>query len=300
VTVETAKAEDVLAFIRGYWIPKHLNSCRTTAGASKTKVMAVATVKQTIQFLSTSYGMLGREGQQNPAKHKAVRAFKEGYRKMLHELGVKEKKAVVFKEKKMDELVQFLAAEIGRMEQSVTRCCALTDLAAILYLWEAWVWGKECGHLEKRQVHEESGIVLPGWSKTVQQEPSSQIEVSCKKGNWTFLAASAAVIKEAEALGQPVGDGFLFRPLSRDRRSFRQEAITAGALRARVQKALKRAGLFKGQTLHSFRRSAAHHAVDVHGFTVEKAMQKGRWKNYSAFRGYMDEVAECLKWDKQR
>jgi integrase len=196
-------------------------------------------------------------------------------------------------------LVQFVVEEIEKMAQGIMRCCALTDLAAILYLWEAWVRGKECGNLEKRQVHEADGVVLPGWSKAVQQEPSSRIEVSCEEGSWTFLSAAAAVIKEAEAIGQPVGDGFLFRPLTRDRRSFRQEAITASALRSRVQNALKRAGLFEGETLHSFCRSAAQHAVEVQGFTVAKAMQKGRWKNYSAFRGYVEEVAECLVWNKK-
>jgi integrase len=234
-------------------------------------------VKQAVQHLSKSYSMLGREGRFNPAKHEAVRAFKEGYRKMLHELGVREKKAVVFKEEKVTELVHFLIAEICKMTEGIARCCALMDVAAVLYLWEAWVREKECGSLEKRQVHEDERLVLPGWSKTVQQEPSSRIEViSPKDGKWSFLAATAALVKESEAIGQPVGDGFLFRPFSRDRRSFRQEAITASALRLRVQKALKGAGLFEGETLHSFRRSAAQHAVEVQRFTVEKAMQKGR------------------------
>lgn len=170
-----------MAFIRGYWIPKHLASCRTTVGESKTKVMAVATVKQAIQHLSSSYGMLGRDGPRSPAKHEVVRAFRDGYRKMLHELGVKEKKAVVFKEKKMTDLVNFLVDEIGDMAKGAARCCALADLAAILYLWEAWVRGKECGHLEERQVHSEDGVVLPGWSKTVQREPSSRMKSPVRK-----------------------------------------------------------------------------------------------------------------------
>jgi hypothetical protein len=76
------------------------------------------------------------------------------------------------------------------------------------------VRGKECGNLERRQVHDKEQVVLPGWSKTVQQEPSSRIEVSGEIGGWTFLAATAAVVKEAEAIGQPVlGNGYLFRPL---------------------------------------------------------------------------------------
>jgi hypothetical protein len=102
------------------------------------------------------------------------------------------------------------------------------DLAAILHLWEAWVRGKECGTLERRQVHEDEGIAMPGWSKTVQAEPSNRIELEREKGTITFLEATAMLIKEAEAIGQPVGEGFLFRPLTRDWKSFREEAIMSG------------------------------------------------------------------------
>jgi hypothetical protein len=53
--------------------------------------------------------MFGREGTQNTAKHEAIRAFEKGYRKMLHELGVRDlRNAVVFKEGKMTKLVAFL------------------------------------------------------------------------------------------------------------------------------------------------------------------------------------------------
>jgi hypothetical protein len=302
VRVETAATEDVLAFVRGYWIPRHVESCRTVAKASGQKVVSVSTLKQVLQHLSKSYDMMGRSNTNNPARSEAVRSFKEGYRKMLHDLGVQEKKAVVFKENKVEELVDFMLGEIRKLDKGVERCSAIMDLAAVLFVWEAWTRGKECGKLEKRQVHETEGVVLPGWSKTVQKEPSSWIEMDAsQEKDWpTFLEMVAWLVKETEAIGQPVGTGFLFRPLSRDRRSFRQEAITAGALRLRIQKALRRAGLFEGETLHSFRRSAAQHTVVVLGFTVEKAMDRGRWKSFLAFRGYVEEVAEHLRWGEKK
>jgi integrase len=275
ISVETATAEDVLAFIRGYWIPKHVEACRTVVGATGSKVVSMATVKQTLQHVSKCYDMLGREGRNNPVKSEAVRAFKDGYRRILYELGVREKKAVVFKEGKLEELVEFIVKEIEKMPEGLERCCSIMDLAAILYLWESWVRGKECGSLERRQVHENEGITLPGWSKTVRAEPSNRIEEEREKDTITFLEATAMLIKEAEAIGQPVKEGFLFRPLTRDRKGFRQEAIAAGALRLRIQSVLKKAGLFEGETLHSFRRSAAQHAVEVRGFTVEEAMKRG-------------------------
>lgn len=299
VIVETANAEDIVAFIRGYWIPKHVEACQTVAGDSGSKVVSMATVKQTLQHISKCYEILGKEGSKNPVKSEAVRAFKAGYQQMLHELSVREKKAVVFKEGKLEDVVAFATEEIGKMAEGIDRCCAIMDLAAILYLWETWVRGKECGTLERRQVHEDEGVALPGWRKTVQAEPSSRIELERGKTTITFLGATAMLIKEAEVIGQPVGEGFLFRPLTRDRKRFRQEAITSGALRLRIQKVLKRAGLYEGETLHSFRRSAAQHAVEIQGITVEEAMRRGRWRTFSAFRGYVEEVAACLKWSKE-
>jgi integrase len=293
VSVETAGAEDVLAFIRGFWIPRHLDSCRTVA-ANGAKVVATATVKQVLQHVSKSYDLIGQD-RNNPAKSELVRAFKEGYRKMLHGLGVREKKAVVFKEGKVEDLIQSLRDKINAKRIGIERCRLIMDLAAVLYLWETWVRGKECGTLERRQVHEAEGVVLPGWSKTIQQEPSSRIVVETSEERLTFLEATAWLLKEMEIIGQPVGSGFLFRPLARDRKTFRSEAITSAALRGQIQNALKRAGLFEGETLHSFRRSAAQHAVDVLGYTVEKAMEKGRWKSFSAFQGYVEEVMDKLK-----
>jgi integrase len=152
------------------------------------------------------------------------------------------------------------------MARGIDRCCAVMDLTATLYLSEAWVRGKEYGSLEKRQVNETEAKVLSGWSKTVQAEPSGRIDLGCEKRQMqvSFLEATAMLLKETEAIGQPIGDGFLFRPLTRDRKGFRQEAMAAGALHLRIQKALKRAGLCGGETLHSFRRSAAQHAVEVY------------------------------------
>jgi hypothetical protein len=194
VTVETATAEDVLAFIRGFWIPKHVDGCRTEVNGQK--VVEVATVEQTFQHVSKYYEMLGQEGRRNPVKSEAVRAFKKGYRKMLHDLGVREKKAVVFKEGKLTDVVNFLVGEINQLPKGLERCCSIMDLAAVLYLWEAWVRGKECGNLERRQVHEDEGVSMPGWSKTVQAEPSGRIELDRSKDSVTFLEAAAMLVRE--------------------------------------------------------------------------------------------------------
>jgi hypothetical protein len=53
---------------------------------------------------------------------------------MLHDLGVREKKAVVFREVKLEDLVGFLMGEIREQPEGIERCCTIMDLAAVLHL----------------------------------------------------------------------------------------------------------------------------------------------------------------------
>jgi integrase len=93
-----------------------------------------------------------------------------------------------------------------------------------------------------------------------------------------------------EQVAYPIGNGYLFRPLSRNRNGFENEPLKSDAMRRRVQKHLKAAGLYEGETLHSFRRSAVQHSADIEGYDIKRLMEFGRWKSYAAFRLYIGEV----------
>jgi integrase len=98
-------------------------------------------------------------------------------------------------------------------------------------------------------------------------------------------------VKELEASGQPVGEnGYLFRSLNRGRSAFVDAPMTSNTLRKRLQKRLKEAGLFDGEIVHSFRRSAGQHAAVNLNYNVKQLMELGRWKSYSAFRVYAEEI----------
>jgi integrase len=151
-------------------------------------------------------------------------------------------------------MVSYLRHQIER-SLGIHLCVLLMDLCAIQYMWESWCRGKECGELERRQVDFESREALPGWSKSSKQEPSAHIDLSF--GNrGRFIESAARLIKELESQGQGSAKGFLFRPLNRQRDGFEDVPLSSAALRKRVQIHLKDAGLFEGETLHSFRRSA--------------------------------------------
>jgi hypothetical protein len=102
VTVETATAADVGAFIVGDWIPKHSAGCRTKLPSTGQPVPSVSAVNSVVKHLSKSYALLGYEGRSNPAKAEVVKAFRTGYEKALHEEGVKVQRAKVFTEAKLD------------------------------------------------------------------------------------------------------------------------------------------------------------------------------------------------------
>ena len=289
--VSGAVGSDVVAFVHGWWIPAHRKNFRTQAEGGGEKVASASAVKAVIGHLAKSYSMLGRSDEENPAKSESVRSYREGYRADLYERGVREKRAKVMPEGKMTQLVEFLNGEAQRAE-GFERCYLAMDRAIVLYLWETWARGKECGTVKRRQVDVEHGVVRPGWSKTVHQEPSAEISVTAGGGPGSFIWAAGLLVHEMERIGSPVGDGYLFRPANRQRNGFEMCALSSGAMNRRIQRHMQQAGLHEGETLHSFRRSAVQHAAELEHFDVARLMERGRWKSRAAFRLYVEEIAD--------
>lgn len=285
-----ASGVDVVAFLQGWWIPGHQKNCRTRVGGTGEAVASASAVKGVINHIAKSYSILGYSDERNPGKSEPVRSYREGYRVTLRELGVREKRAKVMPEGKVMGLVEYLNGEV-RKSRGVERCVAAMDRAVVLYLWESWARGKECGSMEKHQIDFEGGVVRPGWSKTVHEEPSA--EISMKNGNDenTFLWAAGLLMHEMEVRGDGNSSEFLFRPLNRRRNGFENAGLTAGAMNRRVQKHLQKAGMYEGETLHSFRRSAVQHAAELENYDVGRLMELGRWKSRAAFRLYVEEIA---------
>jgi hypothetical protein len=134
VTVETATAADIGAFIMGDWIPKHSAGCRTKLPSTGQPVPSVSAVNSVVKHLSKTYSLMGYDGRANPAKSEAVKAFCTGYEKALHEEGVRVQRAKVFTEEKLDALFAYLARLIRESPSGLDRCVMLTDQALVLYL----------------------------------------------------------------------------------------------------------------------------------------------------------------------
>jgi integrase len=219
VTVENAGGLDVVAFVHGEWIPQHQKNFRTTLGEAGEKFASASAIKGVIGHLAKSYTMLGRQDGENPAKSEYITSYRDGYMNELHDRGVREKRARVMKESKVVDLIEYLNREVGKAT-GIGKLVLLMDRAAILYLWESWARGKECGELEARQIDQDEAVALPGWSKTVRAEPSGRIELTKDDKGVTFLDGSAELLAEMEQQKQSLGKGYMFRPLNRSRSGF--------------------------------------------------------------------------------
>jgi integrase len=192
----------------------------------------------------------------------------------------------------VEDLVNYLEREANQ-SAGLRKCILRMDIAAVDYLLESWARGKECGELRAGEIDFEERVAEPGWSKTVRAEPSARIDL-IGSGRGRFLESARKLIQEMEEAGHPVGMGNLFRPVNKRRDGFEETALTASALRKRIQSHLKDAGLYEGETLHSFRRSAVQGAAKMKGFNVSKLMPLGRWKSYAAFRLYVEEIESAF------
>jgi integrase len=107
----------------------------------------------------------------------------------------------------------------------------------------------------------------------------------------SLLESAGELVKVLAKNGIDIGKtGYLFQAQNRSRNGFEDKPISSSALRKRIQKRLQDAGLFEGETLHSFRRSAVQHAAIELKYDVKKLMDLGGWKTYSSFKLYVKEI----------
>jgi integrase len=158
-------------------------------------VASSSAVKGVVKDISKSYRLLGFEGASNPARSELVKSSRDGYGNLLHQQGVKVKRAKVFSKGKLNALIDYLTARIGEKE-GMERCLLTMDRAAVLYLWETLARGKECGEIRQDKIDAGEGTIYPGWTKIIRQEPSARIELAVPddKERLTFLEAASELV----------------------------------------------------------------------------------------------------------
>lgn len=243
VTVATASPEDVAAFIHSEWLPNHSGNCRTVLPQTGQPVASASAVRGVEKDIFKFYTLLGFDGASNPARSELMKSYRDGYGNLLHQQGVKVQRAKVFSEAKLNAFVSYLTNKLSESE-GMEKCIVAMDRAAVLYLWETLVRGKECGAVRQDQIDVDEGTVYPGWTKTIRREPSATIELSVPGASerMTFPESASELVKIIADNGHDVGEsGFLFRAQTRNRNGFSNEPITSSTLR-KTQNSKKFAG----------------------------------------------------------
>lgn len=214
VNVETATAADIEAFVVGNWLPRHSASCCTVLPSTGKIVASATAVKGVVKDVSKIYTLLGYGGSKNPAKTKAVKSFRDGCAKFLHDEGVGVQTTKVFSEQKLDALLAFLTERLAATPKCVERCTLLMNQAAVLYVWESLApsRGKECGNLSWRQVELEERAASPRPSKTVRQEPNARIPLANPETSLSDLCGGSRPVCEGVRVGgqEQIGRGVSF------------------------------------------------------------------------------------------
>jgi integrase len=287
-TVLDCTPDDVLVYITAHWLPGHSGRQSSEPGPSA--------VKSHLSLLSGALARVGREGRYNaltgegnPCACSWVEDYRKGYQRQQMLAGYQEVSAVPLTEAKYEALVRYLWREISRAAGALAVMVLLRDLLVVLLLWQTAQRGHDVGKLglgdfvdPSRPEQPYLGFPLPapwellGGAPTlcVSQRGTKTYRLGRAPAIWIWPNAEAPGFCVPRVLGyymwlsrQPDAapgsriDDLLFRPLTPDQRGFKSAALRTSTLSARLKLHLQAAGLYAGETVHSFRRGALQTAA---------------------------------------
>ncbi|GBG69989.1 hypothetical protein CBR_g4817 [Chara braunii] len=269
---------DVLSFVSSQWLVEVESRCRTSDAAAL-PLVSPSTVDAALNCLSACFRLLGRDGEGDPCQSSRVRSFRKAYREYSLQRGVVEESAVALTWMKLERVMRFIRDKVkvlkGHHEAQAHR-----DGGAFLYLWESW---QRCGEglrLQYKEIDLEKKIVRPGYTKTDRHGGRFMIRLRDAGGEEeTFLGWLPEMVSSYEQVGQDIKQGFLFRPM------WGSGAMSGGAFNKRIEKWYVEAGVFAGESGHSFRIGGVQAGIEE-GWSLCEMMRQGTWSSVGTFMRY--------------
>ncbi|GIL66332.1 hypothetical protein Vafri_19905 [Volvox africanus] len=312
-TLLTCGPSVVVEYLEGAWVSHHPGRLRADRRPSASALDAVTA------HLSTAFRLLGRDGpydavsgRGNPCDSTIVRGYTKGNRRAAARSGYCERGAVPLEMGKFHSLCLHLCRGAASEAQPFHRSLWLRVLAVFTLLWHTYQRGHDIGKLllsDFREVaHGRSEYV--GWplpplgpdfrvpqgtllrieelgTKTHQGRRAPAIMVRpYQEPSACPLGALSLYMDACHAANAPV-QGYLFRPVTRGGQAYREAALSTEALEHRLGLHLKTAGLFGGETVHSFRRGSLQHALRS-GITEADLMRLSHIRSLATLRRYVD------------
>jgi hypothetical protein len=129
--------------------------------------------------------------------------------------------------------------------------------------------------------------IAPNGTKTVKgRRAAAQTFTLTEDRQFCFVHRLINFLSHSQGAGYPI-TGYLFRPCTADKKSFKEQACSSSSLCHSLQKYLRQAGLFAGETMHSLRRGGMQ--SDVHkGASFADVQAKAQLKSPGVVKRYLD------------
>jgi integrase len=314
-TILDCSPDDVLVYLTEHWLPRHAGRQSDVPGPSA--------VKSHLSLLSGALARAGREGRYNavtgegnPCACVWVEDYRKGYQRQQMLAGYQEVSAVPLTAQKYEALVDYLWGLINRTSGARDLLVLLRDLLCILLLWQTAQRAHDIGKLGLGDFVDPAqpdqpyrGFPLPApWECGGSAVPTLCVSERGTKTYrlgrapavwlWPNPAALAFCVPRVLGLylwlcrqpGAPPGSAvvdYLFRPLTPDQRSFKAIPLRTSTLSARLKLHLQAAGLYAGETCHSFRRGALQAAAGD-GASTEELLRFSQLRTPAILKRYLD------------
>ena len=317
-----ATPEDLVAYHHHYWIRRH--------GETELKGQlwpAPGSVDTNLSYLSGVFESAGRSGSYNnevrtgnPVQSKLVRDYKEGYARLLRDLGYATTSAVHMKEEKLVKVVQMhqevLQEGLKELDWTNRRAAVKQllierDLVMLCGLWQCSNRGKEMGVLEKERVQDRDGHSLYPRIVGMEIRPGQQYQIA-PKGTKTMQRNRAGVILlEAEtedraslcllrrlqqharncAAAGIAESSYIVRPETSNHWDLKNQGLSSSAMNKRMQSLLMKYDEYAGETVHGIRRGSMQDEVGK-GKSVEEVGAKALQVTRAVTVAYLDTSRE--------
>ncbi|KAG2436840.1 hypothetical protein HXX76_006360 [Chlamydomonas incerta] len=305
VTPATCTDEELAAYVMKGWLPSHHSRSSPDAAAGP------SALKSHLSALSGCLSRVGRRGPYdpatksgNPCESAVIEDLRTAYQREQVQAGYSEVSAVPMTEAKYRALAFYLWSQADTAAFGSLGCLVLLrDLLCVLLMWQTAVRGHDVGKLGLGDFVDPNNPALPyqGFPLSPPWTWGSYLgPVLCfrERGTKTYKLARAPPVYLAPDLWEPrlsvprvlalylalcsapdappgsrVQD-LLFRPLTPDQRGFKDAPLSSSSMGARLRLHLHAAGLYGGETVHSFRRGALQNAQAT-GLPEASLLEKG-------------------------
>jgi hypothetical protein len=185
-----------------------------------------------------------------------------------------------------------------------------------MFAWESSLRGKDAGKITLQDFFDGKGVavdllalqdvaegfcvyIIPNGTKTVKgRRADAQCFVVTDDSQFCFLRRLLAFVHHCKGAGFPISS-YLFRPLDGSKKSFKEQAYLSSGLWHSIAKYLTLAGLFEGETAHSFRRGGMQAAFYTGSASFGEVQQRAQLKSASIVKRYLNPARHIPKLRKQ-